>query len=391
MKRGPRSLFYYNLREHDRSILRGFYFWVAVVYSIMGLILVFQRRFSFGDIINALLTGLVIIFFLTGIRTYYCYKTDGIIPTQRLKFLFLLIAAPPAFLLVIYLFTSTDLFFDLGMIRFLLLFVIATLLFYLLFFFLGYGFLIAGFGVIGFMSLLLRGMLPNALLKIKGITPITHEKKKVGRGRHIEVFFHRWVFNIPHMLDTRTLTISNPPKRDSFPWRHFKLAFMWEIFFGIILFVNISLNPILLEAMTVDQLFSIASNVSILIPALILPWFVFYHLDARIAGPTEDFKLYSGLRSRTFGALVAVGTLLIIIRIAMREMDSYLLIRNFVTFLITYLPITAIFSYVYFNYFEDGLAHDVIKRYRTYRHAAKSAVDEELIPTEVEQCGSDAD
>jgi hypothetical protein len=102
---------------------------------------------------------------------------------------------------------------------------------------------------------------------------------------------------------------------------------------------------------------------SFFIPWLVLPWFIFRRLDAGIPGPSRKFMLYDGLRSRLFGTLVAIGTLITIIRLALRDIAISTILSSFFSYYTSFILLAAIFTFVYFNYFEDGLAEDVTNRY----------------------------
>ena len=110
-------------------------------------------------------------------------------------------------------------------------------------------------------------------------------------------------------------------------------------------------------------LFSIASNVSTFIPLLILPWFIYLKLDAKIKGPVKDFKLFNGLSSRMFQTLVAFGTILILVRMALRNPGFWSVLQSFIGFFMFFLAGVLLITFVYFNYFENDLAEDIIRKY----------------------------
>jgi hypothetical protein len=106
-----------------------------------------------------------------------------------------------------------------------------------------------------------------------------------------------------------------------------------------------------------------ASNISILIPIFILPWFIYLRLDAKIQGPIKDFKLFNGLSSRMFQTLVAFGTLLLLVRLALKNPAFMRVVLSFAGYFMFFICGLIIFTFIYFNYFENDLAADIVKKY----------------------------
>ena len=95
----------------------------------------------------------------------------------------------------------------------------------------------------------------------------------------------------------------------------------WQLLLGIVIIIYVSLNPFLLESFSFESLFTISSNISLLIPLIILPWFIFLRFEARINGPVKDFPLYSGIAYRMYQTFVTVGSIIIIIRLALKNVN----------------------------------------------------------------------
>ncbi len=134
--------------------------------------------------------------------------------------------------------------------------------------------------------------------------------------------------------------------------------------FGFVVTVLITLNPFLLRENSLENLFGIAGTISLGVPLLVLPWFIFLRLDAYIKGPVRDFKLYNGLKSRTTQTLVTFGTLILIIRLAFETIDFQQWFFAFVNGYLTFLGSVIIIVFVYFNYFENDLARDIANKYK---------------------------
>jgi hypothetical protein len=225
-------------------------------------------------------------------------------------------------------------------------------------------FLFYGFGIISILTIIIRSKTPDMLVEITKITKnLTESTKKEDRRKYMGFVWLGWAYGIPDVLDTSTLSIREGDFNDEFPKQDFRKAVLWQFFFGIVLVVYISFSPFLLDYANMQQLFSVSSISTTFIPLLILPWFIYLKLDAKIKGPVKDFKLFNGLSSRMFQTLVAFGTILLLIRMALRNPAFLEVMASFVIFFIFFIPGVYIGTFVYFNYFENDLASDIAKRY----------------------------
>lgn len=150
----------------------------------------------------------------------------------------------------------------------------------------------------------------------------------------------------------------------TFPRGRFLRAVVWELFFALLLASFISLSPLLMELLDLDQLFVLLSTTSYFVPMLIIPWFIYLGMRARIQGVIRDFHLYDGVRSRLFQTVRTIGTALVFVRPALEEVNAVDLAFRFAGFFITFLVISIMFTFIYFNYFDDELAADVREGYR---------------------------
>jgi len=220
--------------------------------------------------------------------------------------------------------------------------------------------ILIGFGMIGVLSALERGIAPEVLLHVSRITPhISDSAKKKDLKAYIGYHLLRWFFIIPDALDTKTLVISQVKPKKQLPWSVLKKALIWQILLGTIVIIYISLNPFFLEVSSFQSLFSIAQNISIAIPFIILPWFIFLRLNARIKGPVKDFQLYSGVAYRMYRTFITLGTLIIIIRLALKNVNIQDVIIAFPIYYLFFIAVIFFITFVYFNYFENDLAKDV--------------------------------
>lgn len=354
----------------DRRILFFFSFWLALDI-ILVLIVGFVIGLSRLDVIVTVLIVFVIgAFFLTGILSFKYHYKRGIIPTKKVLKCFVKISAAtaPFFAIIIIgqvLVNPDAPVFVIGSIEFFWLIIgiylgmfVAVFCSLMLYFFIG-------FGMMGIMSVLVRRKTPDMLVEITKITPnITENAKQKDKRKYNGYIWLGWVFGIPEVLDTRTLTINRGEPMAKIPWPVFKKAMQWQVLFGIVLIIYISFSPFLLDFANMQKLFSIASITTTFVPLFILPWFIYLRLDAKIKGPVKDFKLFDGLSSRMFQTLVAFGTMLLLVRMALRNPAIISVMFSFLTYSLLLVTGIIIFTFVYFNYFENDLVYDIARKYR---------------------------
>jgi len=372
------------LRASDKTVLKFFLIILLIDFLYTLAFRTTDWLNETGLFIVALLRAVIETFFIVGILVLiYNYK-KGIIPTKRVIIWFAKIALVIAIVSTPILYTLIEHFelidlYDIaidvpgigtpdGYMLFIFLFLEVlggTFLLMIIY-------LIIGFGVVGVMSVVARGVTPKIIFDIMNITSnITDDMKKRDRKRYIKYTAIRWLFDIPDALDSKGFVVTyDRGKTRPYPWFLFKRAVMWEIFFCIIVIIYISFNPFLieLEGFEPQDLVAISASISTFVPMLILPWFIYFGLDARIKGPVKDFKLYKGLRSRAIRTLVAFGTLFLFIRLATRDIDLEPLLLSFVWYFLLFFVITLVFTFIFFNYFEDGVASDIAKEYEKIKN-----------------------
>ena len=76
-------------------------------------------------------------------------------------------------------------------------------------------------------------------------------------------------------------------------------------------------------------------------------------------GQVKDYELYRGIIYRMYQTFFTLGTILIIIRLGLEEIDSSVILLALPMYYIFYISIIFLVSYIYFNYFENGLAWEV--------------------------------
>ena len=370
MKSSKDGGFWANLERPDRRILIFFFFWLVIILTPIIVTSIPSWKEDPVSLIIYILSGWVFTFSMTGILVFVYYYKRAIIPTRTIlswftifAFIFSAVASVVIYLLaqMRYFGSSTVSLFDLplsvynmlGNFFVLFLFTLLAQVMYMS----------TTFGLVWMLAVLERSTISDTLVDITKITSNTSDSmlNKLTRGRYLAL---QWLFNIPDVLDTRLLTINRDEPKKRFQWKVFKTAFLWVSFLGFILTILMVHYGKSLAQISIENVFAIGGFISMMIPILILSWFIFLRLDARIKGPIKDFKLFNGLKSRVTQAIVTFGTLVIFIRLVLEKTDLQQLFWSFINFYPIFLVSATISAFIYFNYFENDLARNIANRYR---------------------------
>jgi hypothetical protein len=215
-------------------------------------------------------------------------------------------------------------------------------------------------GAVGVLTAIERSLAPRVMKKVS----------RLSGNDKLSLFDRatRWLFDIPDVLDTKTLSMSVTEPRTRVTLSDLKTPVFWQLLFGFVLGIYISFNPFISDRSPAAllSLFSLLTSASLLFPFLILPWFLLKKLGVSITGQTKHFTLYNGLRSRMFQSYFAVGTIFILVRVSFQEiavaLDVY--VAAFATFMVVLLGSSLVSTFVYLNYFENPLAEDIARRLR---------------------------
>lgn len=229
------------------------------------------------------------------------------------------------------------------------------------------GYTSIGFGVIWITVLITRSLMPsilNLIARSKG-------KKDPSSAR-----IAAWLMDIPDVLEMTELKVEEPVEMRNFPKQMFIRAVGWELFIGTILAIYVSLNPVVLESLSLVDAVNILSTLSIIIPLVVIPWFALTSVNARIPGVRKDFILFNGVRSRILQTFLALGTIALFIRLALREYEASMLLNSFVGYYVTLSLLAILFTYIFFNYFDSELAKNIKERYDILRRKLPVERDE---------------
>jgi len=231
---------------------------------------------------------------------------------------------------------------------------LALLAIWLVFFIVALGMLCAACSAMWFLTKVLRRIVPGFLSDVRKVK----FSRRDGPLARVEV----WAVAFPRVLDPSTLRLDPQPIDDRAAKDRFVQAMLWQLVLGMILAVYISLNPVLLQTMTFSQTFGLVSITSILVPLLLLPWSTLEALGGRVDGVREDFYLHKGARTRMMQTVVALGTLFLILRLAVQEIGADVIFWRLAGYSLTLFIVSGLVSFAYFNYFEKELVEDLRNR-----------------------------
>ncbi len=350
-------------QRQDNAILKLFALTAGVIFSIVLAAQILLRATNTPILSNSLAAGLATGIYVAGIVEYLRYRRMGRIPRRKSFRLMLLVVVVLWVILgvvvAIALTYPTEDFvvdrpiqsFGIGAIAILAIalllgsFISVALM------------LLLAFGAVGLVSALTRKFTPSALAAIRGIS--AKQNPKLSDRALV------WIFGIPDTLDTRTLRVISLPPQDAFPRRAFTQAIMWELALGTVLAVYIAFNPLLTggTSESLISLFGALQSAAIIVPLVMLPWFVYTSVDATIKGAVKDFRLYDGIKARIFRSYIAVGTLVVFVRMSLTKTDLDAYAVGLVSYVSMLLAAATLFTYVYYNYFDRELTIDIIAGY----------------------------
>ena len=355
-------------RKVDRRILIIFSTLMVALTALATVILAITDPLSYGEYVGGFMAMITVSFFGTGLYAYFKYRGSSLIPRRRITrwilkgSLILSLIATVILFIVLEFFPSlvdsgpfeTAFEATVAVISIFIAMFVAFVLSILLE-------MMAAFGAIGVMSALERRLVPRVLREITTIA----DKKKLSPVDHVI----RWFFAIPDVVDTKLLDVHPEPRRPFVRRRDMVAPLEWQLLFGAVLAMYISLNPFIAESSsdTLALVFSAMTNGAILIPVVILPWFALQRLGAGIAGGRKEFTLYQGVRSRLLQTFFAIGTLLLLIRVLISGTDVEAFVRGFSSFMMMLLLISLITTFVYLNFFENELVEDIAAEFKSVK------------------------
>jgi hypothetical protein len=372
MKNSKDGGFWVDLEKPDRRILIFFFFCLVVIITSIIVTGSLSLQVDLVSFVFSVLAGLVVTLSITGILAFVYYYKGAIISTRKIlswftifAFIFSAVATIVIFLLAQtqYFGSSTVFLFDLNAISVYNI-ILQFFVLFLLTLFVQIDLMFEAFGLIWMLAVVEKSTVADTLADITKITSNTSNfmsKKDKSNSRRYLVL--QWLFNIPNVLDTKLLTINYEPKQ-KFPWKVLKTAFVWVSILGFLIAMLIVNYITSFAKISRENMLVIAGLITTMTPIIVLSWFIFLRLDARIKGSINDFKLYNGLKSRTTSYTVTFGTIILLIRLAIIKTDLHQLFWLFASYYPLLLVSSIIITFIYFNYFENDVARNIVNRYR---------------------------
>lgn len=353
-------------RRSDRKLLVTFAALLGISAAGSITFSSYSEGAGIADVVSAILGGATLSLLIVGVPSYLRNRGNSLEPRRRiLKWVVFTSAVLTSLAMVaisLAALYTPDLFgldaVSTGMVV-LVGAVLVILLFLVFMIALMVAFMVA-FGAIGVMAAALRLFLPGVLRQVAGLSGSSRPSltdRAVG-----------WAFDIPEVVDTSTLSLRPTEPRRRVSFHDLMAPVLWQLLFGFVLGIYISFSPFISDRSPAAllSLFSLLTVASVLFPFMVLPWFLFNRLGADIKGHVKPFTLYKGIRSRLFQSYFAIGTIVLLLRVSIREvavaMDTYL--AGFSIFMASLLGSSLLATFVYLNYFENGLAEDVVRELR---------------------------
>ncbi|MCK4971588.1 MAG: hypothetical protein KAS77_13720 [Thermoplasmata archaeon] len=213
-------------------------------------------------------------------------------------------------------------------------------------------YLVVAMGFVGALVMFEVGVTPVVIRRVRGITTSEERESRI----------LAWFLLIPENLDTGTLSAARPVEEKAFPWSRFYHAISWQIMISLLIAVSLSLNPFIKDTIDPSQILSLLTNANIIVPLIILPSLIYLRLKVRIEGPAKEFRVYKGMQSRLIRTFFAAGTIIIILRLAVKEVTSQDFLLSFAGYAAISVSIIVFFTWIYYNFFENFAAFRVAER-----------------------------
>jgi hypothetical protein len=163
-----------------------------------------------------------------------------------------------------------------------------------------------------------------------------------------------WAYNVPYSLEPAELHAR--PEVSGFSKQAFLNSLLLVVILDTAFAVYLCLNPMFLQAMPVQELFSLVSLLSLLVPLLVV-WIEAYSaMGMRIPGRREDLMIARNLRARALATLVPIGTLLIMIRVAFQTVDMSLFGTFFIAYMLSNIVFGAAILLAFYHWFWNDAA-----------------------------------
>ena len=348
----------------DKIILTVFLAFATVTAAATMATLALIENTSASEAVSVAIGGLALSFTLAGIPALIHYRRKGLVRWRRILLWATLASLASIIATAIGMVIANDYYPDLfefpqlSAAEFAVVATSTTLALFVAFLLMILFVLVLSFGVVGVMCAAERRLTPWIMRRII----------QGGGSGQLSLYDMtlKWLFDIPDVLDPRTLTINPSERRTCVRWQDLKVPVAWQMLFGIVLAIYVSFNPFFTDRSpsALFQVFSLLSSAAFVLPLMILPWFIFKKLGASIRGQAKEFALYRGIRARVLQSYFAIGTIVLLVRISISKIELTTFLEGLSSFLFVLLISSTMCTFVYFNYFENELADDIVAGFK---------------------------
>jgi len=176
-----------------------------------------------------------------------------------------------------------------------------------------------------------------------------------------------FLFNVPHNIDTRYITMNYNLKRASIPWHEIWETMYMGLMVGIFLWIYISMSPKFANLGEFTNVPIYIFAIVLYIPVIVMPWSIFNALKVRVRTKFRDFELYGGVKDTIKRMVLPMFAALIYVLSAFHDND-FMSVATFIGTSIVMIIIVIVFtSAIYYIYFENKLVDDIVAKWNVFR------------------------
>lgn len=222
------------------------------------------------------------------------------------------------------------------------------------------GFILVGSpGVAAIVSVLQKRMFYSIIASVEYM----NVKEKLSIKDQIVSF----MFNIPHDMDSRGLTMDYNMKRASFPWNEVAETIFMGLMVGTFLWIYMSMNPSFRSATGLSAAPLYAFLLLLYMPVVVMPWSIFRSLKVRIETRYRDFMLYDGVKETLKRMAVPILAAVAFIALAANDTGIESVLLFIVLSIAVNVVIIVLTSVVYYKFFESRIVDDIVSKWRAFR------------------------
>ncbi|NLN71297.1 MAG: hypothetical protein GX137_00675 [Thermoplasmatales archaeon] len=176
-----------------------------------------------------------------------------------------------------------------------------------------------------------------------------------------------FMFNIPHDMDSRSLTMDYNMKRASFPWNEVAETIYMGLMVGTFLWIYMSMNPSFRSVTGISAEHLYAFLLLLYMPIVVMPWSIFRSLKVRIETRYRDFMLYDGVKDTLKRMVVPILATVAFIALAASTTGIKSVLLFIVLSIVVNVVIIVLTSAVYYKFFESKIVDDIVSKWRVFR------------------------